>query len=346
MRLSRALPLATLSLINDVLDISKIEAGKLELEIRNCDLEELVHETIGMFTSRAKQKGLALSCRLDPATCVVVLCDENRLRQILVNLLGNALKFTNAGSVLLESNCVHSDDTQVVVRLEVFDTGIGIPDDKLGKLFSPFSQVDSSTSRQFGGTGLGLSITKQLTELMGGTIGVKSRLGVGSTFWIETPFRLFNAMSSASDGVHPIEITDQESPPQEQATKFTGHILVAEDNSINQLYVRELLKYCGCTCDIANNGDIALNAVQNNRYDLALMDCQMPEMDGFTACREIRRREATGQLSGRLPIIALTANALKGDRERCYDAGMDDYLSKPLQAAQLQMMLEKYLCKT
>lgn len=464
---------ALLSLINDVLDISKIEAGKIELDLHGSDLEALAYDVITMFAYRAKQKGVSLSCRLDPETCVTVMCDDTRLRQILVNLLGNALKFTATGSVILESQCIQRDDRQIVVRLSVTDTGLGIPDDKLHRLFSPFSQVDSSTSRHYGGTGLGLSITKQLVELMGGTLGVTSRLGVGSTFWIEIAFDLINAEVKtgqrkqllngtkvlAVDGVdrerrqiadcleswgcpfqhvgtlreavdavaqaeaegqpfaviladcrlaigdefvhlqslarHPnvpviglgigegndlathlrqiglrhllrdpvrpsalfnaltsvLAVTPPTASPKqksdnttdEQAPTFTGHILVAEDNSINQMFVRELLKHFGCTCDIANNGDEVLTALQQKRYDLALMDCQMPEMDGFTAAREIRRREAAGERAGRLPIIALTANALKGDRERCLEAGMDDYLTKPLQAAQLQAMLARYL---
>ena len=468
--------IALLSLINDVLDISKIEAGKLELDPRDCDLEALAYDVLAMFSHRAKQKGVSLTCQLDPESCVTVLCDDNRLRQVLVNLLSNALKFTATGSVILESNCVQCDEQRIVVRLAVTDTGLGIPDDKVNRLFSPFSQVDSSTTRQFGGTGLGLSIVKQLAELMGGTIGVKSSMGFGSTFWIEVPFELvrgevrtdqrrqllsgikvlavdgvdkersqicvclkswgcpflqvstlreaveavaqaeaagvpfaviladcrlaigdefvhlqslarrlelpvigmgvseandlanhlhqlglrhllpdpvrpsdlFNSLTSVLSVTLPTASPNHkpEAAAEEQTTTFSGHILVAEDNRINQMFIRELLKHCGCTCDIANNGDEALTALQQNRYDLALMDCQMPEMDGFTATREIRRREAAGELPGRLPIIALTANAIKGDRERCLEAGMDDYLSKPLQGAQLHATFRKYLSLT
>ena len=465
---------ALLSLINDVLDISKIEAGKIELDLHSCDLEALAYDVITMFSHRAKQQGISLTCRLDPDACVSALCDDTRLRQILVNLLGNALKFTSTGSVTLESKCIQRDDHRIAIRLAVTDTGLGIPEDKLNRLFSPFSQVDASTARHYGGTGLGLSITKQLVELMGGTIGVTSRAGAGSTFWIEVPFELVHAeertgaqrkqllkgtkvlavnvidkdrdqianclrdwecsfehvdsLREAIDTVADAEASGQpfaailancslatgdefvhlqklarrsdrpliglgidekdqtanllhqfgvrhllcapfrpsalfkalnsvlsvtppatsssqkpEAAAHEQSTTFTGHILVAEDNSINQMFVRELLRHCGCACDITNNGDEALTALQQNRYELVLMDCQMPEMDGFTATREIRRREAAGELPGRMPIIALTANALKGDRERCLEAGMDEYLSKPLQAAQLQTMLAKHL---
>ena len=460
---------ALLSLINDVLDISKIEAGKIELDLHGSDLEALAYDVFGMFTHRAKEKGLALTCRLEPETCVTAMCDDTRLRQILVNLLGNALKFTTAGGVVLETKCLYREEHRIVIRFAITDTGMGIPDDKLYRLFAPFSQIDSSTSRQFGGTGLGLSIVKRLVELMGGTIGVSSDAGVGSTFWFEVPFDLVNAEQKTaqrkqlldgtkvlvvdrmdsdrrqiadclkdwgcrlesvvtlreaietvtqakmegqpfavvladcrlaigdefghlqklarrpelpviglgfsesndmanllhqlglrhllSDPIRPsalfnalssvLYLTTRNLKPDASAekppTSFSGHVLVAEDNHINQMFVRELLKHCSCTCDIANNGKEALTALQNNRYDLVLMDCQMPEMDGFAATREIRCREAAGELAGHLPIVALTANALKSDRERCLEAGMDDYLSKPLQTAQLQSMLAKHL---
>lgn len=464
---------ALLSLVNNVLDISKIEAGKLELDFHSCEFEALAYDVVTMFSYRAKQQGILLSCRLDPETCVTAMCDDTRLRQVLVNLIGNALKFTTMGSVVFESQCVERDDRRILVRLAVIDTGLGIPEDKLDRLFSPFSQVDRSTTRQFGGSGLGLSIAKQLVELMGGTIGVKSRLGVGSTFWVEVPFELVNTDQRTSqrrqllDGTKVLAVdgVDKErrqiadcleawgcpyqhvgtlreavnavaqaeaagqpfavvladcrlaigdefvhlqnlarrtdlpviglgigegndlathlrqlglrhllrdpvrpsalfnaltfvlavSPPttspferpvtatDDLPTTFAGHILVAEDNHINQLFFIELLKHCGCTCDVVDNGDEVLIALQQKHYDLVLMDCQMPEMDGFTATREIRRREAAQAIPSHVPIVALTANALKGDRERCLEAGMDDYLSKPLQARQLQAMLSKHL---
>ena len=464
---------ALLQQINDILDLSKIEAGKLELYLRECNLEALVYDIADVFSHSTQQRGYPLHCHLDPSACVTAVCDSNRLRQILVNLIGNAMKFTTSGNVTVRAECVQQLDDQLTLRFAVTDTGIGIPIDRRDRLFAPFSQADSSTSRKFGGTGLGLSICKQLVELMGGQIGVESQLGVGSTFWFEVPLQLaaadavlvqrrhllvgkrvlavdgidrerkqigdslqawecpfeqvatlakalaavaraeaagapfavaladcrlavgddyvllqklaehsrrpiiglgtnpddetiaylhqlgarqvlrdpirpsalFNAMISVLSVNSPTASPNQTSDgaTDQQPTTFSGHILVAEDNHINQMFVSELLKNCGCTCDIANNGDEALIALQQNRYDLVLMDCQMPEMDGFTASREIRRREATGELPGRRPIIALTANALKGDRERCLEAGMDDYLSKPLQAARLQSMLAKFL---
>ena len=462
-----------LQLINDILDLSKIEAGKLELNPRECSLEALTYDVITVFSHAARQKGLTLTCEVEPQVCVTAECDDHRLRQILVNLLGNAFKFTAFGSVTLRVQCRPANDSRAIVRFSVTDTGVGIPQAKADRLFSPFSQVDSSTARQFGGTGLGLSISKQLVELMGGTIGVESQLGAGSTFWFEIPLQfiagdldvsrmrqhlagaevlavggidrnrrqigeclhawgcpaeqvatvrealdavaraeaagtpfavvladcqltvgdeyvllqklaeqprlpiiglgtnedsesadylhqlgvrhlltdpvrpsaLFNALTSVLSVSVPSLPADKEQAKdsREPSAPITGHILVAEDNQINQMFVIELLKHCGCTCDVASNGDEALVALQHKQYDLVLMDCQMPEMDGFTASREVRRREATDGTSRRIPIIALTANALKGDRERCLDAGMDDYLSKPLQVRQLLSMLEKHL---
>jgi PAS domain S-box-containing protein len=467
---------ALLLQINDVLDLSKIEAGKLELDLHECNLEALVYDIADVFSHSTQQKGYPLHCHIDPAACVTALCDGNRVRQILVNLIGNAMKFTKSGAVTVRAVCVQQLDRQLALRFSVTDTGVGIPEDRRDRLFAPFSQVDSSTFREFGGTGLGLSICKQLVELMGGRIGVESQVGVGSTFWFEVSVQLaaedttvakfrhvlagkrvlavdgidrerkqigdslqawecpceqvatlteaLEAVARAEAAGDPFAVVladcrlavgdeyvllqklaknsrrpiiglgtdpDDESiaylhqlgarhilrdpvrpsalfnalvsvlsvdaarqPPDDepgqacesQQSLLTGHVLVAEDNHINQMYIAELLKYCGCTCDLAANGDEALEALRQQRYDLIVMDCQMPEMDGFTAAREIRRREVASELPNRLPIIALTANALKGDRERCLEAGMDDYLSKPLQAAQLQTMLAKYLSRT
>lgn len=485
---------ALLHQINDILDLSKIEAGKLELDLHECKLEALVYDVVDVFSHSTQPvvpfqrryddvlgsvmtlpKSVHLSCHIDPSACVTVLCDANRVRQVLVNLIGNAVKFTSAGGVTVAVDCVQQVDYQLTLRFSVTDTGIGIPEDRLNRLFSPFSQVDSSTSRKFGGTGLGLSICKQLVELMGGTIGVHSRVGVGSTFWFELtqqfvaeeefaalqrrmlvgkrvlaidgidharkqigdslqawecpfeqvhslpealeavaradaagnpfsivladcqfikkedyvllqrisknscvpiiglganptenevasaslrklgiryvlcdpvrPSALFKSMNSVLAVSNPADASDQPTVPvsDKPLETLSGHLLVAEDNRINQMYIAELLKHCGCTSEIADNGDAALTALELSRFDAVLMDCQMPEMDGFTATREIRRREAAGELPGRLPIIALTANALQGDRERCLEAGMDDYLTKPLNAELLEALLRKLI---
>lgn len=336
-----------LQLISNVLDISKIESGKLELELQECSLAALVYDVVEALGPGATQKGLTLQAHVDPEASDTVLCDGNRIRQILINLIGNAIKFTATGTITVNAICVRREDRRLRVRFAVSDSGIGIPEDRRDRLFSPFTQGDSSTTRKFGGTGLGLAICKQLVELMDGSIGIESQIGVGSTFWFELP------LSVIGDSHESPEMRRQSptlaaaavglKPPVSAPTTLTGHVLVAEDNRINQMYVAELLKHCGCTCDVANNGDEVLEAMQHQRYDLVLMDCQMPEMDGFTASREIRRRFATQELPHPTPIIALTANALTGDRERCLEAGMDDYLTKPLGIHQLRSKLEQYL---
>lgn len=303
-----------------------------------------INHTLVTITPIANQKGLNLDCQLAPELNAVVRCDDNRLRQILVNLLSNAIKFTDKGGVTIVGKQLGITDNLARIRFSVIDTGEGIPEARRDRLFKAFSQVDSSTTRRFGGTGLGLSICKQLVDMMGGAIGVESQVGIGSTFWFEIPLNIITpATNTTRVQVEnaPLEITS--SRKASHLASIPGHILVAEDNRINQLYISELLKHLGCTFAVVANGEEAILTFDSVRFDLILMDCQMPEMDGFAAAREIRRREASGATSGRIPIVALTANALKGDRERCLDAGMDDYLSKPVQAAQLLKVLQTYL---
>ena len=462
-----------LQLINDVLDLSKIEAGKLELDLRECALDTLIHDVVELLGHGARQKGLSLDCCVEPNARVTALCDENRLRQVLLNLIGNAIKFTSAGTVSVRAECTRQDKESMHVRFAITDTGIGIPIERQARLFSPFTQADSSITREFGGTGLGLAISKKLVELVGGQIGFVSKVGTGSTFWFEVPlqiirdhknsydswrgladvrvllvedhdrerpqvidclktwgclpervasdqeamqaiiraretgmpfdvvladlqtnsgvrYQLFNQLArhdglpvvglGAShtedkinllrrfglrrllrDPVQPSELFDslisllsQKLIRKRRAatantsrghlqSRPSGRVLVAEDNHVNQMYIVELLKHYGCTCDVAANGHEVLAALQHGSYDLVLMDCQMPEMDGFTATREIRRRFAAQGHSPWLPIVALTANALEGDRERCLKAGMDDYLSKPLDPSLLQGILDRFL---
>ena len=334
-----------MELINDILDLSKIEAGKLELDPRECDLQEFIHDVEQVMSHAVAAKGLTLHCRISPEASLVGLCDDNRLRQVLVNLIGNAIKFTSSGSITITLDRVAEGDGTARLRFAISDTGVGIPSERLERLFKAFSQVDSSTTRQYGGTGLGLSISRQLIELMGGEIGVDSQVGVGTTFWFELdlvtsdrPAAVLSALCEPeSDKEHHV------TPARQQKERLTGHILLAEDNRINQLYIVELLKHFGCTSDVVVNGEEALVAVQQHPYDLVLMDCQMPEMDGFTATREIRKREQSGELTDRIPIIALTANALKGDRERCLETGMDDYLTKPMELDTLRDALSHWV---
>lgn len=331
-------------LINDVLDVSKIEADKLELDPRPSEIEAVVCDVVDIFTHTAEQKGLTLKCRLSESACVTAVVDDNRLRQVLVNLVGNAIKFTSCGGVSIVGELIKCSSGESRLRIEVADTGIGIPRERIDRLFKAFSQIDSSTTRQFGGTGLGLSICKQLIALMSGEIDVESRVGVGSTFWFEIPVEIIKPATHLPQQPDPKTTESIDSVvPSTPSESITGHILVAEDNRVNQLYISELLEHFGCSYVLVENGEQAIATLESDRFDLILMDCQMPDMDGFDATREIRKREAAKTLSGRIPIVALTANALTGDRKRCLDAGMDEYLSKPVYAAQLLEMLTTYL---
>lgn len=469
-----------LSLINDVLDFSKIEAGKLDLEQADCQLHLLLEDVAEMFSHRAVAKKLELSCRIHPSVPMLVKTDPERLRQVLINLTNNALKFTQAGEVRIRAEVSNRDGDQARLRFEIHDTGIGIPPERRSRLFSAFSQIDASTTRKFGGTGLGLAICKQLIELMGGQIGCESQPGIGSTFWFELPVQVLEtdlppahlgcevfrglrvaavddtetnleiireqlqnwglevdtyddpqafltaiaaaaessrpfhfavldhqmpgidglqlgirirqqpvhrdlrmliltsadvlldrseAMRQGFDGVltkpirasrlmdlmmqllhdHPTNLP-AELPDLATDSVPTGagqKILVAEDNEINQQVTREVLRSAGYEPTLVGNGREAVDAVQRSSYDAVLMDCQMPEMDGFEATREIRRLEGSGVRltsdGSPIPVIALTANAVRGDKERCLAAGMNDYATKPIDRQQLLRSLANWL---
>ena len=469
---------ALLSLVNDILDLSKIEAGKLEMDVHDFDLEQLVRDTTEMFWLRAQEKGLELICDFDPQARQIYSGDSNRVGQILVNLLGNAMKFTERGEVILGVACDRCDNNTATLRFTVRDTGIGIPQDRANRLFQPFSQVDSSTTRKYGGTGLGLAICKHLVEMMGGKISVESRVGEGTMFWftLTLPIREHCELYSENDrravrgrrvlivddndtnrlimdehtrrwGMQPttaasvddairlfdeafnagmsfdLVISDYDMPEQngadfvgmlrartvmppfillgsglsnesvetlqamgvrQQLTKpvlstqlyaavhgvlqehrqsvsvqtkkgtglavpvtadtidSRGDVLVVEDNAINRLYVTSVLKEFGYTHRTATNGLEAIQAIREHQFSIVLMDCQMPQLDGFEATRCIRSLEVEGRLPGHVPIIALTANAVKGDSERCLLAGMDDYLSKPFEPRSLCVIIQKY----
>lgn len=325
-------------LIDKLLDVAHLDAGELKLVLADVPIGKMVDEVITTLSHRAERKGLSLAVHVHPDARVTARCDQFRLKQILLNLLENAIKFTESGVVTLNVHCHHVDGNRVALRFTVNDTGIGISPEQQCRLFTSFRQLETSFSRRFGGNGLGLSICKNLVELMGGTIGVQSQIGEGSTFSIDVPLDLSIEQNGTT--------TTQKRllPMKDNSDLLAGHILVVEDNHMNQLFISELLKHFGCTCDLVANGNLALAALQDKSYDVVLMDCQMPEMDGLTATREIRERQKNGRYStNRIPIIALTANALRGDRERCLDAGMDDYLSKPTDGNQLQDVLRKYL---
>jgi len=471
---------ALLSLVNDILDLSKIEAGKLELDLHDFDLEQLVRDTTEMLWLRAQEKKLELICDFDPQARQIYAGDSNRMGQILINLMNNAVKFTEKGEVVLRVVCDRLDDDSATLRFIVRDTGIGIPQERANRLFQPFSQVDSSTTRKYGGTGLGLAISKHLVEMMGGQISVESRVGEGTTFWftLVLPVREHCELYSENDrravrgrrvlivddnetnrlimeeqtrrwGMRPISvscvdqalilfdnatevgqafdliISDYDMPDQngaefvgalrgrpvmppfillgsglsnesvetlqamgvrQQLTKPVlstqlyaavhsvlqqhrhpamaqvvrsseklasdrvgsagndehGDVLVVEDNAINRLYVSSVLSQFGYPYQVATDGLEAIQAIREHQFSIVLMDCQMPELDGFEATRCIRKLESEGRLPGHVPIIALTANAVKGDAERCAGAGMDHYLSKPFDPRSLGEMIKKY----
>ncbi|MBL8258269.1 MAG: response regulator [Candidatus Competibacteraceae bacterium] len=474
---------ALLAIINDILDFSKIEAGKLELDPSPFNVEELIDEIGELFSERAHRKGLELLCSVTPGLYPALRGDAGRIRQVLINLLANAFKFTQAGEVVLRVSCAWEEEAELLLHFEVRDTGIGIAEDARRRLFNAFTQADSSTTRKYGGTGLGLAICKRLAELMGGAVGVESAPGHGSRFWFTArltkepmtsdecagffnaakslkilivddnassrasleelisawkfanasasgasqaldllrqaaaagaPFDvgLFDQQMPSIDGVEltrrvrmepaigqlsvvmlaslwtPLEsaqlqalgigdclnkplsrsrlcqclqrLEGDETPgqaagpatrtektsPGTRAAQFERRgqrILLVEDNPVNQELGVEMLRALGVNVEVAENGEAALAAIARQSYALVLMDCQMPVLDGLEATRRLRRIERAGGDGVRLPVIALTANALLGDRESCMAAGMDDYLSKPFTSAQLGSVLERWL---
>ena len=338
-----------LALLNDILDISKIEAKRLDLEHLDFNLQNLLDDFISAMTLQACEKGLALKCVVTTEVPLILKGDPSRLRQILANLVSNAIKFTQKGEVLVRVNVVAESLSEFTLLFEVRDTGIGIPSDKLGLLFAKFSQVDSSTTRKYGGTGLGLAISKQLAELMGGEIGVQSKPGKGSAFWFTV--RLGKPTSCELSKM-PVAEDRSKKTAEPRVIELPGctlgedarhaRILVAEDSSINQQVIVRILKKLGLSSDVASNGVEAIKALETTPYDLVFMDVQMPEMDGFHATRAIRDPQSL-VLNHRVPVIAITAHAMKGDRDKCLNAGMDDYVTKPIEVPALIAALEKWL---
>jgi signal transduction histidine kinase/CheY-like chemotaxis protein/HPt (histidine-containing phosphotransfer) domain-containing protein len=318
-RIARESADTLLKIINDILDYSKLEAGKIELESVNFSPEQLVDGVVSLLSARAMAKGLGISMNLSPETPLWVRGDPTRLRQILFNLIGNAVKFTDKGSVSVIGSTRVLGDGALELRFEVRDTGIGISEEARTRLFARFSQADSSTTRKFGGTGLGLAICKQLTELMGGEIGVASQPGRGSAFFFTI---------RCGVGEQPAEPHATEADAAAVSGMRKLRVLVAEDNSVNQLFIKLMLGRLGHFVDVVANGAEAVEAVKRVPYDLILMDIQMPEMDGPTATKVIRQLDRP---ISRIPIIALTANAMLGQREEYLSAGMDDYVSKPIE---------------
>lgn len=319
-----------LTVINDILDFSKVEAGKLDLELIDFDLNQLLDDTRKGFQFIANQKGVGLILSTDRSWGHSFKGDPGRIRQVLNNLVSNALKFTKDGRIRIEVREEANSADSTSLLFEVCDTGIGIPESAMNRLFLPFSQAEASTSRRFGGSGLGLSISKKLIELMGGAIGVRSIVGEGSTFW----FRL--TLPKIVKVVRHEQFRQTSSSSNKKL-----RILLAEDNTINQMIATKQLAKLGYHVDAVANGLEVLEALRGAHYDLILMDCQMPEMDGYEATRRIRLGQEVEQKG--IPIIAMTANALKGDRELCIEAGMNDYVSKPIALAELAKVIEKWM---
>ena len=323
-------------LLGDVLDLAKIEEGQVTLEKIDFDPRQTVLDVATVYREMASMGSLTLVVDTDQLKCDWVSGDPTRFRQVLSNLLGNAIKFTRRGEVRLHAKSIEAPagDARAWCRVSVQDTGIGIASDALDKLFKPFAQADVSTTRQFGGSGLGLIICKHLVELMGGQIHVQSEVGTGSRFWFDLPFNAAASVAIPAPGRRKVQLAGM-------------RMLVAEDNQVNQLVIRALLRKLGADVTIVANGQLALEHVQRGGYDLVFMDCQMPVMDGFESARQIRAWETTQRAHTvdfiPIPIVALTANALAGDREICLAAGMDDYVTKPVTGDTLSLQLERHL---
>ncbi|CAH2031649.1 response regulator [Trichlorobacter ammonificans] len=322
-------------LLDDILDISRIEAGRMELTLADFELRPMVENAVSLLSLHSSAKGLRLVSTIDPDVPAVVRGDAGRLRQILINLMGNAIKFTPQGSVTLHIRKESEDERQATLAIMVCDTGIGIPADKLKLIFDSFTQADNSTTRLYGGTGLGLAICRQLAELMGGSIGVESAVGTGSTFCLTVTLEKGRPPAEPATAAPPPETAD---PPP--ASSF--RLLLAEDEPTNQNVTKAILERSGYRVDVANNGSEALQALAEQEYDLVLMDCMMPVMNGYEATAVIRDPSSAVR-SHTLPVIALTANAMKEDREHCLAAGMDDYLAKPIDFPKLLALLERWL---
>jgi signal transduction histidine kinase/FixJ family two-component response regulator len=322
-----------LTIINDILDISQIETGRVELEVDEFDLYEAVERACVPGGLEAQAKGVSLEIEVDQQAARRVRGDGARVRQVLMNLVGNAVKFTAEGTVRVR--VMPRPETAVGgVRFEVVDTGIGIEPVMLERMFEPFVQADGSTTRKYGGNGLGLSIAKELVELMGGLIGAESEPGHGSTFWFELPMQRVTSVTGQTGRERGA------TPDEKRPNANAALVLVVEDSPVNRLVTVRVLERCGFRAHVVNDGQEALDALSMQTYDAVLMDCQMPELDGYEATRELRRREGDGR---RTPVIAMTAHAMTGDRERCLAAGMDDYIAKPVRSQALVAVLQRWI---
>ena len=324
---------ALLAILNDILDLSKIEAGKLDFENIAFDIRQIVEDIVVLHSLKAEQQGVTLVHEIDESLPELMLGDPMRIRQVIVNLVSNALKFTKQGEVKISIDVVSKGIDSVELKVTVSDTGIGIRVAAQDTLFNAFTQADGSTTRKYGGTGLGLAIVSQLVDMMGGALGLDSVEGEGSSFWFTAKLK-----TAAEKPVAPLDAV-----ASNEGLQLNARILLVEDNPVNQMVAQKMLERIGLKATLANNGVEALRCLDEQSFDLVLMDCQMPEMDGFDATREIRKLELKTPQQQRLPIIAMTANVMSGDRERCLETGMDDYIGKPVQRDQLATVLRKWL---
>jgi len=328
-----------LNILNDVLDLSKIEAGKLQLVEDGFNPVSVIRETVELFSATAKAKSLRIDLDVNKLSSANYISDSVRLREMISNLISNALKFTSQGGIVVGVRELESDGSHAKLEFSVSDTGIGIPAEGIAKLFQPFSQVDASTTRKHGGTGLGLSIVGALAKLMGGDVGVESTPGQGARFW----FTIRAGVGAADAGVSG-KHSPAATPFSKHSNPISGRVLVVEDLATNRIVIKTMLKRLGIDCDDASNGEEAVKRIQSDAvgYDLVLMDIQMPVMDGLKAAELIRQWEHD-HAKARTPIAALTAGAYAEDRQNCKNAGMDDYLTKPIVVAELKTVLERWL---
>lgn len=345
---------ALLAIIDDILDISKMEAGKLEIDEQDLEIEKIVHSAMQVMTPRAMEKRLELKTFVEPKVAKLLRGDAGKLRQIILNLLGNAIKFTDSGTVSVRVTIDNEDNMHQNLRFEVNDTGIGISEAAQPSLFKRYSQAETSTSSKYGGTGLGLSICKQLVEMMDGEVGFSSEINVGSTFWFTAPLGRSEATAAeiaGSENIAGIQLSatapaggngDDRSDSSDEADVAKPdslRVLLVEDNAVNQMLAMAILKKAGHRVDLATDGVEAVEAASKNLYDVVLMDIQMPNMDGLEATRRIRAMD--DQKLANVHIVAITANALLGDRETCLSAGMNDYLPKPIDQKRLLGALQQ-----
>lgn len=341
--------ISLLQVINDILDVSKIEAGKLELEPVEFDLRETVHNTVTLFAVAAEQKGLRLHYEIDKELSLRRHGDAGRFRQILVNLVGNAVKFTERGEIAVNIRPATDETGNATVKVTVRDTGIGIPLEAQSRIFESFTQADGSTTRRFGGTGLGLAIVKRLVALMGGEIGVESLPGRGATFWftakLEEAEETIGSTTAISSVPHATDVFRVDHPISASGApaRSRSRVLIADDDPVNREVLLGMLEVCGESAVAVENGKQVLQTLREARFDLIFMDCEMPEMDGLTTARAIREQGITSSNGTAIPIIALTAHALETHRHACIAAGMDDYISKPVSLSHISDALKRRL---